>query len=857
MTAHLIGREAELRRIRTLLDAGHGALLLRGGPGAGKTALLDAAARATRRTVLRADAVGFEQDIPFAAVHQLVYPLSRDPIGTARDPLAVATRVLALLDEAAARGPLLLIVDDVPRVDAGSAAVLGFAVRRLRHDVVVLASARTGAASCFDELRIPVLDVPPLPAAEAGALLDARRPGLAPAVHERIMREADGNPLALLELATALTDRQVVGADPMPDPPHLSPRLFQVYSEGLHDLAPDARDRLLDAALDTWPSGSPLERAAVVQLATPAERRAAHRRIAETLTGDPSRRVWHLAEAADAPDESLAVDLQRAARAAQRNGSAAAAVTALVRASELSPEPADRFRRLMEAASLASVTGPLERATQLLEEARRGGADPDGSAFTAAAVAIGLIHGDGDIDTGQRMLADALDRADPDGPDGAGDWVGDALHGLLIACEYGARPELWQLLDRAVHRFQPEGITPLRLCFDALTDPASPPYPVREAVIRIIDELSRDVGSWYFAPLAYAALRVDALSGFRHAVERMVERERGGGGYTFVISGLLLLGVDASYHGRWAEAERSLSEGLDLAVAHGYRLFEVQLRSHLAFLAAARGDVERCRVLTDGISAWAAPRGVGLTQAFVRRARAVAALGQGDFEEAYVQASLAAPDGPSAGIPARWMVMDLVEAAVRTGRPAEQYVAAARRSGIPRISPRTALLTAGAAALAAPDEEADTLFRAALALPEADRWPFDQARIQLAYGEWLRRTRSTGRARLQLRAALDTLDRLGATPWAQRARNELRATGVGGAARVPRQSTAGAALTFQERQIASLAATGLTNKQIGEKLFLSHRTVGAHLHRVFPKLGITSRAALHDALQAVDAATAS
>ncbi|MET7401848.1 LuxR C-terminal-related transcriptional regulator, partial [Dactylosporangium sp. NPDC005572] len=550
---------------------------------------------------------------------------------------------------------------------------------------------------------------------------------------------------------------------------------------------------------------------------------------------------WHLAEAADAPDEAVAVDLQRAARAAQRSGSAAAAVTALVRASELSPEPADRFRRLMEAASLASITGPLDRATSLLAEARRGGGGPEGSAFTAAAVAMGLIHGDGDIDAGQRILADALDRAEPADVDVG--WVGDTLQGLLFACEYGARPELWQLLERAVERFQPDGITPLRLCFDALTDPASPPYPVREAVVRTLDELPCDVGSWYFAPLAYAALRVDALAGFRRRVEHMVERERGGGGYTFVISGLLLLGVDASYHGRWAEAEHALNEGLDLAVTHGYHLFEGQLRSHLAFLAAARGDVERCRVLTDEITTWAAPRGVGLTQAFVRRARAFAALGQGDFEEAYVQAS---GIGVSPGLPGRWMVMDLVEAAVRTGRPAAPIVAAAVRAGIPRISPRTALLTAGAAALAASDDTADGLFRAALALPEADRWPFDQARIQLAYGEWLRRNRSTARARLQLRAALETLDRLGATPWAQRARNELRATGVGGTA-------SGASLTFQERQIAALAATGLTNKQIGEKLFLSHRTVGAHLHRVFPKLGITSRAALHDALETAEA----
>jgi DNA-binding CsgD family transcriptional regulator len=202
---------------------------------------------------------------------------------------------------------------------------------------------------------------------------------------------------------------------------------------------------------------------------------------------------------------------------------------------------------------------------------------------------------------------------------------------------------------------------------------------------------------------------------------------------------------------------------------------------------------------------------------------------------------------------------------MHTGRTdqARAHVAAAQQAGIARISPRTALITAGAAALAAPDHDAGPLFEAALSLPEADRWPFEQARIHLAYGEWLRRTRDTTRARLHLRAAIETLDRLGAEPWAQRARNELRATGVAatgatttgvtttGVATTPRTDAWAAALTAQERQIATLAATGLTNKQIGERLFLSHRTVGAHLHRAFPKLGITSRAALRDALETI------
>ena len=197
------------------------------------------------------------------------------------------------------------------------------------------------------------------------------------------------------------------------------------------------------------------------------------------------------------------------------------------------------------------------------------------------------------------------------------------------------------------------------------------------------------------------------------------------------------------------------------------------------------------------------------------------------------------------------MVLDFVEAAVRTGRTedARAHVRAAQEAGLPRIGPRIELITRGAAAVAADDTEAAELFEAALALPNAARWPWDYARVQFAYGQWLRRTHDMAGARMRLGAALETFDRMGAVMMAQRAAAELRATGVA----VSRPDAAPEPLTAQERQIAELAATGLSNKQIGERLFLSHRTVGSHLYRVYPKLGITSRAALRGALEAMAA----
>jgi DNA-binding CsgD family transcriptional regulator len=195
-------------------------------------------------------------------------------------------------------------------------------------------------------------------------------------------------------------------------------------------------------------------------------------------------------------------------------------------------------------------------------------------------------------------------------------------------------------------------------------------------------------------------------------------------------------------------------------------------------------------------------------------------------------------------------VLDLVEAAVRSGRidQARAHVAAARQAGLHRIGPRISLIVAGAEALAADDDEAAGLFEAALSLPDATRWPWEHARIQFAYGQWLRRAHEPTLARVHLRAALETFDRIGAECFAQRAREELRAAGV---AYAVQPHAPAAPLTAQERQIADLAATGLTNKQIAERLFLSHRTVASHLHRLYPKLGVASRTALRAALDAL------
>jgi DNA-binding CsgD family transcriptional regulator len=266
-------------------------------------------------------------------------------------------------------------------------------------------------------------------------------------------------------------------------------------------------------------------------------------------------------------------------------------------------------------------------------------------------------------------------------------------------------------------------------------------------------------------------------------------------------------------------------------------------------MAAVRGQSAVAHAVAAEMIQWAAPRDLGLLRSNGLYACVLAALAESDFEAAYHHAVRISPAGQLASHEpvALWVIMDLVEAAMRTGRASEAiaHVRAVQETGVAAISPRLALLSGVAAALVAPDDEAIGQFERSLAIAGARQWPFDFARAQLLYGERLRRTHAMTESRVHLTAALDTFRRLGATPWAERAAQEHRATGQ----MRPRSGHHDReALTPQELEIAALAATGLSNKDIASRLFLSHRTVGAHLYRIFPKLGITSRAALRDAL---------
>jgi DNA-binding CsgD family transcriptional regulator/energy-coupling factor transporter ATP-binding protein EcfA2 len=917
----LVGRSGELERVLRLAAeaARHGAaLMIFGDPGVGKSALLNVAAgvfAAQHGQVLTAVGLEHEADIAFSALSLLLHPLHAylaeldGPhrqalsvvLGLADGPgpsrLVVANSVLELLCLTANRSPLLVIVDDLQWVDRSSAAILGLVSRRLTGTRVgFLAAARTGEAGFFESSGLPELRIEALGPEASSALVDAEFPGLAARVRHRVLAESEGNPLALLELPTALSLPERAAEQVLPDVLPLGRKLQSTFAARLAQLPGPARALLLLAALDV--SGDlrvlqqagaaqdslgvlapaerahlvrvddsagrvtfrhPLVRAAVVAASTSAERRHAHLALAQQLTSQPERRAWHLAASCVQPDEAVAALLEDTAASVLRRGDAVGAVAALIRAADLHPNGDRRSRLLAQAAFVgAGVTGDLRNVPKLLADARR--ADPGHGESLQAAVAASyaLLNGDGDLLTAHRLLVNAIEthtrslgRAGPDANDTSAvdPALVDALHSLLSVCSWAGQGDLWPPLLSVIEDLRSRVPRTLHLRVQVQGDPARLDAVTLAEFDGAIRALREQADPARTVQIAIAALYIDRIDDCRESLWRVVQDGRAGGAITSAIRAMMALCVEDFAVGRWDEAHELAIEGLQLCDTYGYGLPTWFLRMGQALVAAGRGDEDLVRSLTEQMMRWATPRRVGAVQMFARHARGLSALGQGDFEEAYQQLSAISAPGafPAYTAYALKIPMDLVEAAIRTGRPDEAvaHLRAMRVAGLPALSGHLALMTGAAAALCASDDDAAVLFEAALKVPGADRWPFDLARVHLAYGEHLRRHHAPVAARRHLETALEVFHRLAARPWVARAANELRASGR---TRQQNDYASAGVLTPQEREIAFMAASGLSNREIGERLFLSHRTVGTHLYRVFPKLGITTRAALRDAL---------
>jgi DNA-binding CsgD family transcriptional regulator len=910
----LLGRDDDLRQLTALAGLAGSSprgLLLIGEAGIGKTALLEharEAAAAAGTGVLSATGVQWEGEISFSGLNQLLLP-ARDELarldrahhdalttalglslGPPVDPLVLCTATLALLETVAEHRPLLLVVDDLQWIDRATTRVIGFLARRIGGSPIgLLAAARPGTETVLHHAGLPERVLDPLDEQVADTVVRQRFPALPAGVRRRLVREAQGNPLALVELPTALTSAQRAAQEPLPAVLPLSGRLQQLFVHRILQLPPSVKRLLLLAALEgtgdpgllsgamgeDWPEAlssaedtdliravaepgrvvlrHPLIGSAAVSMATPAERRQAHRALADVMTDQLDRRAWHLAEAAPGPDEDTAALLEQAGHLALQKGDAVRAVLMLLRSADLSPRGDDRARRLAAAAFLgADAAGELRTVPRLLAQARQ--ADPEGRAALPAAVAAGhhLLNGDGDVETARLVLVRAIEGLVPttgSGPLDEGAPLVEALHSLQLVCAFTGREEPWLPYDETLAALGERAPLVLRVSSRTHGDPARATTTDLEQVDDLVAGIDRERSPTQVVRIAIAAFFIDRLPGCRGALRRVVDDGLEGGAVASALNALMILGHDALQAGRWDEAEALADRGVALGREHGYGLITMPGVYGLALLHAGRGRVDQARACARELTAWAGPRGVRLVEHYACRVRGLAALASEDHDEAYRQFSAICPAGrvrPHNPI-ALAVGFDLVEAAVRTGRrdAATAHAAALRALPVTAGCPRLGVAALGAAALV-DDDHGSELFEEALALPGAEEFPFEHARVRLAHGERLRRLRDTASARQHLASAQQSFDYLGARPWAARAERELRATGLTRGR--PHEKLE---LTFMERQIADLAAGGASNKEIGARLYMSPRTVGSHLYRIFPKLGIASRGGLRDALNGV------
>jgi DNA-binding CsgD family transcriptional regulator len=391
----------------------------------------------------------------------------------------------------------------------------------------------------------------------------------------------------------------------------------------------------------------------------------------------------------------------------------------------------------------------------------------------------------------------------------------------------------------------------LRTCF---ADPARADAQALGELHAAVDDLSRGTEQWPVVKVATASIYVDALEGCIEPLLRLVAPDDGQDIAVLAGPAITCLGAHAFAVGAWDESQRWHQRAIDLSAGRGIELTLYPHHYRLGKVAALRGDTRKAEECVEVVTRWATSRRAFGAFSAVRHVQALLAMTAGDYEAAYTAASAVSRPGQFALCEphAIELSLELVEACVHTGRRAEAkaHVEEMRRLNIARLSSRCALRVAGCMAIAAAPAEATALYEVALATPDSAGWPYETARIRLAYGQHLRRTKgSAADARRQLTEALETFDRMGAEPWCARASAELRALGT---TRTHRSGVGPAALTPQEREIAMLAATGLTNKEIAARVYLSARTVGAHLYHAYPKLGIASRAALRDALSQLE-----
>jgi DNA-binding CsgD family transcriptional regulator len=499
---------------------------------------------------------------------------------------------------------------------------------------------------------------------------------------------------------------------------------------------------------------------------------------------------------------------------------------------------------LAEAAYLcANVTGEFDDTAKLLATLRD--ADPElrGSMHAAAAAAL-LLFNNGSLDAGHRLLVSTM-RAQADGYDRDAEALYAALTALPTICLFGGRAELWEPFHEAIDVLGAQAPLDMRIVDHTWADPARTPPAILAELDGAIIAAADEPDPWKRLRAASLALFVDRAPATWSLTAQLIRGDLSDDALLGVHA-RSALSIDGFFKGAWDEVAVLIEQGEEICRRHRYDWSFFIFLHHRSLLTAGRGDRDELHRVLEVMHAWGAPRGSRHSHFAILHAQTLDALGHAEFERAYqLAAAISPPEAFASHVPiALWSAFDIVEAAVHTDRYPEAKARARALEDVAYISPRLALFAKAATALTSSDDVLPELVAQALEIPGADYFAFDYARVQLCFGERLRRLRATLRSRELLTAALGTFEAMGARRWAGRAANELSATGQ----RKNADRYAAAALTPQELEIAELAAAGLTNRQIGERLFLSHRTVGAHLYRIFPKLEVTTRAALRDAL---------
>jgi DNA-binding CsgD family transcriptional regulator len=906
----LRGRRIEcetLDRLMSAVRAGESrTLVLRGEPGVGKTALLDYMVDAAAGVrVARAAGVQSEMELAFAGLHQLCAPMldrleclpgpQSDALGTAfgldsgnaPDRFLVGLAALTLLGEVAEERPLLCVIDDAQWLDRASAQALAFVARRMAAESLAMVFAGRESLDDDELSGLPQLRIQGLGDEDARALLDATTTSpLDERVRDRIVAETRGNPLALLELPRGLTAAELAGGFALPESPGLFSQIEASFQRRLSALPKHSRQLLLVAAAEpvgepvvVWraaarlgigyeaalPAGAagmlefgarvrfryPLVRSAVYQAATPEERRAAHRALAAATdpTVDPDRRAWHRARAATGPDESVATELERSADRAEARGGLAAAAAFLERAVELTPEPERRSARALAAARAKHQAGAFDAALALLATAEAGPLDELDCVrvkLLRAQIAFAVSRGR----DAPPLLLEAARRLEP-------------LDPML------ARETYLEAVASAMFVGRLAGGTGMREVAAAAR--AGPPaaQPPRPADL-LLDGLAALVVEGYAAgvPILKRALR--AFCGGEVTREEELR-------WLWLACGT---GVDLWDDEAWyALTTRHVQLGREtgaleaLPIALNTRIGVHLLAGELDAAAELLGEIEAVSEATrGGLAPYGAlslaalqgrepavvaliaanmhdivERGEGVALGLTHWANTVLYNGIGRYADALTAAERAS-EYPAERVFATWARDELIEAAVRCGKPERAAPALRRLIETTQASgTEWALGTeARARALLSPAALAEPLYREAIDRLAGTRANVPLARAHLVYGEWLRRERRRLDAREHLRTAYEMVSAMGLEGFAARAERELVATGETARRRTVDSS---AQLTAQETQIARLARDGLSNPEIGTRLFISPRTVEYHLHKVFAKLDIGSRGELRQALQ--------